>query len=612
MNDKKRILKILVGLVIYIFGIVVEIPNNSFMLAIFIISYIIVGGDVVLRAIRNILKGNVLDENFLMSIATIGAFAIGEYPEAVAVMLFYQVGEFFQDYAVGKSRKSIKKLLEIKPEFANLKVGDNIEVVEPSAVEFGSIVVIKPFEKIPLDGIVIEGASSINTSNLTGESLPVDVFKDSEVLSGCVNLNGLLTVRTTKSFQESTVSKILDLVENATSKKSNSEKFISKFARIYTPVVVILAVLLAIIPPLVLGQDFSIWVYRALTFLVISCPCALVISIPLGFFGGIGASSKHGILVKGSNYLEALSATEKVVFDKTGTLTKGSFAVEEITPVGMTDEELLEIASYAENFSSHPIAESIKKRYNKDIDLNLLCEAEEEAGYGIKVKYKGEELLAGNGKLMKKYNIAFEVPKAIGTVVYFAYKGKYIGSILINDELKEDSKTAILKLRECGIKDISILTGDNKDVAQKVARELKVDNIYSELLPQGKLTILESFFENLSPKRKVVYIGDGINDAPVLARADIGVAMGGMGSDVAIETADVVIMTDEPSKVAKAIDISKRTLVIVKQNIWFALVIKLAVLILGAGGLFSMWEAVFADVGVAVLCILNSMRIMRE
>ncbi|MFV0519489.1 MAG: heavy metal translocating P-type ATPase [Lachnospirales bacterium] len=611
MVDKKRIIKILIGLIVYILGIFIVFPKNEITLLIFIISYIIVGGDVVVDAIKNVVKGNMLDENFLMSIATIGAFAIGEYHEAVAVMLFFQVGELFQDYAVNKSRKSIKALLEIKPEFANLKIDNEIKKVDPSKVEVDSIIVVKPFEKIPLDGIIIEGTSSLNTSNLTGESLPVDVFKDSEVLSGCVNLSGVITIKTTKSFKDSTVSKILELVENASARKSNSEKFITKFARVYTPLVVGCSFLLAIIPTIFFAQDFSVWLYRALTFLVISCPCALVISIPLGFFGGIGASSKEGILIKGSNFLEALSSTEIVVFDKTGTLTKGIFVIQEIVPKNIEKEELLKLATYGEIFSSHPISEVIKKENKEEIDLTLLDQAEELPGYGTKVLYKNEVLLVGNSKLMDKFKIEYDNPKNVGTVVHIGYKNEYLGYILINDQIKDDSKMAIKNLKGKGIKDIYILTGDNKEVAKDVSEKLDVEKIYSELLPHDKLKILEDLFARKTKKGKIIYVGDGINDAPVLARADVGFAMGGVGSDVAVETADVVIMTDEPSKVAKAIEISKKTLKIVKQNIIFVLTIKILVLLLGAGGLFSMWEAVFADVGVALLCILNSMKVMK-
>ncbi|HCX02972.1 MAG TPA: cadmium-translocating P-type ATPase [Clostridiales bacterium] len=605
----KRLWRIIIGVAVLVAATIINFNNEWLQIALFIISYIIVGGDVVKRAVKNIFKGQVFDENFLMSIATIGAFFIGEYPEGVAVMLFYQVGELFQSYAVGKSRKSIASLMDIRPDYANVKKGDELVKVDPDEVQIGDIIVIKAGEKIPLDGKVIEGSSMIDTSALTGESVPREVEVGSDILSGCININGVITAEVTKEFGESTVSKILDLVENASSKKSNSEQFITKFARYYTPVVVIIAVFLAIIPPLVIdGATFSDWIYRALAFLVVSCPCALVISIPLSFFGGIGGASKKGILVKGSNYLEALAETEIVVFDKTGTLTKGVFNVQEIHPEGVSKEELLELTAYVESYSNHPISLSLKRAYSKEIDNGRISDVEEISGHGVIATVDGKKVMAGNIKLMKMMDIPYFKGELIGTAVHVAVNNKYIGYILIADEVKEDSAQAIKELKAANIKQTVMLTGDNKSVGSKVAKELGLDKVYAELLPADKVEKLEELFSQKSKKGKLAFVGDGINDAPVLARADIGIAMGGLGSDAAIEAADIVIMTDEPSKIATAMKISKKTLKIAHQNIVFAIGIKIIVLILSAFGITTMWAAIFADVGVTIIAVLNAFR----
>ena len=605
----KRLWRIIIGAALLATAVLLNLNNEWLQIALFIISYIIVGGDVVKRAVKNIFKGQVFDENFLMSIATIGAFFIGEYPEGVAVMLFYQVGELFQSYAVGKSRKSIASLMDIRPDYANVKKGDELVKVDPDEVQIGDIIVIKAGEKIPLDGKVIEGSSMIDTSALTGESVPREVEVGSDILSGCININGVITAEVTKEFGESTVSKILDLVENASSKKSNSEQFITKFARYYTPVVVIIAVFLAIIPPLVIdGATFSDWIYRALAFLVVSCPCALVISIPLSFFGGIGGASKKGILVKGSNYLEALAQTEIVVFDKTGTLTKGVFNVQEIHPEGVSKEELLELTAYVESYSNHPISLSLKRAYGKEIDNGRISDVEEISGHGVIATVDGKKVMAGNIKLMKMMDIPYFKGELIGTAVHVAVNNKYIGYILIADEVKEDSAQAIKELKAANIKQTVMLTGDNKSVGSKVAKELGLDKVYAELLPADKVEKLEELFSQKSTKGKLAFVGDGINDAPVLARADIGIAMGGLGSDAAIEAADIVIMTDEPSKIATAMKISKKTLKIANQNIVFAIGIKIIVLILSAFGIATMWAAIFADVGVTIIAVLNAFR----
>lgn len=605
----KRLWRIIIGAAVLATAVLLSLNNEWLQIALFIISYIIVGGDVVKRAVKKIFKGQVFDENFLLSIATIGAFFIGKYPESVAVMLFYQVGELFQSYAVGKSRKSIASLMDIRPDYANVKKGDELVKVDPDEVQIGDIIVIKAGEKIPLDGKVIEGSSMIDTSALTGESVPREVEVGSDILSGCININGVITAEVTKEFGESTVSKILDLVENASSKKSNSEQFITKFARYYTPVVVIIAVFLAIIPPLVIdGATFSDWIYRALAFLVVSCPCALVISIPLSFFGGIGGASKKGVLVKGSNYLEALAETEIVVFDKTGTLTKGVFNVQEIHPEGVSKEELLELTAHAESYSNHPISLSLKRAYSKEIDNGRISDVEEISGHGVIATVDGKKVMAGNIKLMKMMDIPYFKGELIGTIVHVAVNNKYIGYIVIADEVKEDSAQAIKELKAANIKQTVMLTGDNKSIGSKVAKELGLDKVYAELLPADKVEKLEELFSQKSKKGKLAFVGDGINDAPVLARADIGIAMGGLGSDAAIEAADVVIMTDEPSKIATTMKISKKTLKIAHQNIVFAIGIKIIVLILSAFGITTMWAAIFADVGVTIIAVLNAFR----
>ena len=606
---KKRIWRIGIGAVVFAAALIINLDIEWLQAALFVISYIIVGGDVVKKAVKNIFRGKVFDESFLMSIATIGAFLIGEYPEGVAVMLFYQVGELFQSYAVDKSRKSIATLMDIRPDYANLKKGDELVKVDPDEVKIGDIIVIKAGEKVPLDGKVIDGNSMLDTSTLTGESVPREVEVGSDILSGCININGVITAEVTKEFGESTVSKILDLVENASSKKSNSEQFITKFARYYTPVVVIIAVFLAIIPPLVIdGATFSDWIYRALAFLVVSCPCALVISIPLSFFGGIGGASKKGILVKGSNYLEALAQTEIVVFDKTGTLTKGVFNVQEIHPEGVSKEELLELTAYVESYSNHPISLSLKRAYGKEIDNGRISDVEEISGHGVIATVDGKKVMAGNIKLMKMMDIPYFKGELIGTAVHVAVNNKYIGYIVIADEVKEDSAQAIKELKAANIKQTVMLTGDNKSVGSKVAKELGLDKVYAELLPADKVEKLEELFSQKSTKGKLAFVGDGINDAPVLARADIGIAMGGLGSDAAIEAADIVIMTDEPSKIATAMKISKKTLKIANQNIVFAIGIKIIVLILSAFGIATMWAAIFADVGVTIIAVLNAFR----
>lgn len=575
---------------------------------VFLIAYLIVGWDIVWKAIRNITKGQIFDENFLMTIATVGAFCLMEYPEAVAVMLFYQVGELFQSYAVSRSRRSIADLMDIRPDYANVLQNGALIQVDPEEVQIDDIIVIKPGERIPLDGIVENGYSSLDTSALTGESVPRDVTVGENVISGCINQTGKLTVRVTKEFGQSTVSKILELVENASDKKSKSENFITRFARYYTPFVVLAAVVLSIVPPLITGQSFLIWIERALTFLVISCPCALVISVPLSFFGGIGGASKSGVLIKGSNYLEMLADTEVVVFDKTGTLTKGNFEVSEIKAFNMNKNELLRLAAFAEDYSNHPIALSIKKAYKGVVDSSKIKEIEEIPGHGVKCNIEGKTVLAGNSRLMKQMNISFQDNAPSGTVVHLSVNDIYAGYICIEDEIKPDSPKAIADLKAAGIKKTIMLTGDSNAVGRKVAAKLNLDQVYTELLPGDKVDQLEKLMHQRSEKGKLAFVGDGINDAPVLARADIGIAMGGLGSDAAIEAADIVIMTDEPSKIATAIKISKKTLRIVRQNIVFALAVKGIVLVLGALGFASMWSAVFADVGVSIIAILNAIR----
>ena len=608
---KKEVIKVVIALILFLISLIIPFENAWINIGIYIISYLIVGLDVLIEAIKNIFKGEVFDENFLMTIATIGAFAIGEYPEAVAVMLFYQIGEMFQSYAVDKSRKSIASLMDIRPDFANIKKNGSIEKVSPDKISIGDIIIVKPGEKVPLDGTIVDGNSMLDTSALTGESVPREVNIGDEVLSGSINQNGLIEIKVTKNFGESTVSKILDLVENASSKKSKSENFISKFAKYYTPIVVVIAVLLAIIPPIIFKEtEFIQWLYRALTFLVVSCPCALVISIPLGFFGGIGGASKLGVLVKGSNYLEALSKTEVVVFDKTGTLTEGVFEVQKVNSVDITKEDLIKCAAYAESFSNHPIANSLKKAYGKDIDNKKISETHELSGLGVNAVVDGKEVFVGNEKLMQEKNIEYIKCNEIGTILYVAINNQFKGTIIISDKIKADAKKAIEKLKKNNVKKIVMLTGDKKAVGESVAKELGLDEVYTELLPNNKVEKVEELMKSKSKKGKLAFVGDGINDAPVLAISDIGIAMGGLGSDAAIEAADVVLMTDEPSKVVDAIKISKKTLKIVKQNIIFAIVVKILVLILSAIGLSNMWQAVFADVGVSVLAILNALRVL--
>ena len=610
MKEKK--IKIIIALVLFFIALILNFSNELINNAIYIISYIIVGLEIVKKAIRNIIRGKVFDENFLMTVATIGAFFIGEFPEAVAVMLFYQIGELFQSYAVDKSRKSIASLMDIRPDFANVERDGKIVKINPEEVKIGETIIIKPGEKIPLDGYIIDGKSSLDTKALTGETIPKDVEKGEEVLSGSINLNGVLKVEVKKEFGESTVSKILDLVENASSKKSKSENFITKFAKYYTPIVVIIAVFLAVFPPLLIeGASFSDWIYRALSFLVVSCPCALVISIPLSFFGGIGGASKMGILIKGSNYLEQLSNLETVVFDKTGTLTKGTFEVQKIEEVGISKEELLKITAYAESFSNHPISLSVKTAYGKDIDEKQIEETQELSGLGVEAKINNKYVLVGNEKLMKEKNIEYVKSNDIGTVLYIAIDGKFKGYIVIADKIKEDAKKTIKDLRKNNIKQIIMLTGDRNIVGQDVGKKLGLDKVYTELLPTGKVEKVEELLKEKSKKRKLAFVGDGINDAPVLAISDIGIAMGGIGSDSTIEAADIVLMTDELEKIVEAINLSKRTMKIVKQNIIFAIFVKILVLILSACGISTMWEAVFADVGVSIIAIINALRVLK-
>lgn len=609
---KKKRNKIIIALILFLVAIIINFNNELINDLMFVISYIIVGYEILKKAIRNIKRGKVFDENFLMAVATIGAFAIKEFPEATAVMLFYQIGELFQSYAVDKSRKSISTLMDIRPDFANVERNGEIQKVNPEDVKLKETIIVKPGEKIPLDGIVVEGKTTLDTKALTGESLPKEVVEGEEVLSGTINLNGVVKIEVTKEYGESTVSKILDLVENASSKKSKSENFITKFAKYYTPIVVIIALILAILPPLIIKDaSFSDWIYRALSFLVVSCPCALVISIPLSFFGGIGGASKIGILIKGSNYLEQLSNTEIIVFDKTGTLTEGVFEVQKVEAIGITEEELLKTTAYAENYSNHPISISIKKAYNKQIDEKQIIKTEELSGLGIKAKIGEQDVLVGNEKLMREKQIEFTKCNDIGTILYVAIDGKYAGYILIADKIKEDSAKAIKDLKKNNIKHTVMLTGDRKSVGENVAQKLGLDRVYTELLPDGKVEKVEKLLKEKSPKGKLAFVGDGINDAPVLALADIGIAMGGLGSDAAIEAADIVIMTDEPSKIVNAIHLSKRTMRIVKENIVFAIFIKVLVLVLSAVGLSTMWEAVFADVGVSIIAIINALRVLK-
>lgn len=610
-GSKKELIKLIAGAALFSIALIFQF-QTAVEFALFFISYLIVGGEVLLKAVKNIFRGQIFDENFLMTVATIGAFAIQEFPEGVAVMLFYQIGEYVQGIAVNRSRKSITALMDIRPDYANLKIGNDTKRVDPEEVAVGDLILVKPGERVPLDGKVVEGRSMVDTSALTGESVPREVETGHEVLSGFINKNGVLTIEVSKEFGDSTVTKILDLVQNASNRKAPTENFITKFARYYTPAVVIIAAALAVIPPLVIeGATFSEWLYRALVFLVISCPCALVISIPLGFFGGIGGASKRGVLVKGSNYLEALNNVDIVVFDKTGTLTKGVFKVTQIEAKNdFQNDELLEFAAYAESYSTHPIAVSILKEYGKEIDQDQISGYNEIAGQGIQVNVKGREILAGNRKLMEAEGISAELIDAAGTVVYLAVDRKFAGHILISDEIKEDAKEAIAGLKQLGIKKTVMLTGDSRSIAEKVSRQLGLDEFYAELLPNQKVEEIEKLDQFKSKKGKLLFVGDGINDAPVLARADVGIAMGALGSDAAIEAADVVIMTDEPSKIVSGIKMAKRTRTIVWQNIIFAMVVKLIVLGLGAGGVATIWEAVFADVGVALIAVLNAARVL--
>lgn len=609
-KQKRLLFRIIVAAVLFAAGSLLPLGPTVEM-GIFLVCYAVIGWDIVWKAVTNILHGQVFDENFLMTIATIGALILGEHSEGVAVMLFYQVGEWFQSYAVSKSRKSIASLMDIRPDYANVERNGKLEQVDPDEVNIGDTIVVKPGERVPLDGKIIKGTSALDTSALTGESMPRDVEPGMEVISGCINQTGILTIQTTKKYGESTVAKILDLVENASDKKGKTENFISRFARYYTPIVVFAAIALAILPPLVTGQPFSVWIYRALTFLVISCPCALVISIPLSFFGGIGGASKIGVLVKGSNYLESLAHTEVVVFDKTGTLTKGSFAVSQIKAIDMKEEQLLELAAYAEDYSNHPISQSIQKAYGKKIDNSRISDVQEIAGHGVRAVIDGKTVLAGNAKLMNRENIAYTPSDAIGTVIYLACNGKYAGYIVIEDEVKAAAPAAIRALKEVGVRKTVMLTGDADAVGKKVAQKLGLDQAYTELLPADKVDRVEAMLKQTSEKGKLVFVGDGINDAPVLARADVGIAMGGLGSDAAIEAADVVLMTDEPSKISAVVRIARKTIRIANENIVFALGVKLLVLILGATGYANMWAAVFADVGVSVIAILNAIRAMR-
>lgn len=606
-KEKKRLLRIIIASVGFVVTFFLKLDGFAEFLMYFI-PYLIVGGDILWKAARNITRGQVFDENFLMSVATLGAFSLGVYLEGIAVMLFFQVGELFQSYAVSKSRKSISELMDIRPDYANVIRNGELLQVDPEEVQINEIVVVKPGERIPLDGIVTEGFSAIDTSALTGESVPREVQAGEDVISGCINQTGKLTIQVSKEYGQSTVAKILELVENSSDNKSKSENFITKFSRYYTPFVVFAALFLAILPPLIMGQPFGMWIERALIFLVISCPCALVISVPLSFFGGVGGASKSGVLVKGSNFLEDLANTEMVVFDKTGTLTKGNFMISEINSIKMSDQKLLELAAYAEDYSNHPIAQSIQQAYGRKIDSSRIKDIEEIAGHGVKSVIDDKVVLAGNAKLMTREGISYKNKKLVGTVVHLAVNNEYMGYILIEDEIKQDATYAISALKSAGIKQTVMLTGDADAIGKKVAATLKLDKAYTELLPADKVEHMEELMKQKNEKGKLAFVGDGINDAPVLARADIGIAMGGLGSDAAIEAADVVIMTDEPSKIATVMKISKKTLRIAKQNIIFALSVKGIVLVMGALGMASMWGAVFADVGVSVIAILNAIR----
>ena len=613
-KQKKALIRIIISVALV--GLISLLPVKGYLrFGMFMIPYLVIGYDILRKAGKGIMNRQVFDENFLMAVATIGAIALGDYTEGVAVMIFYQIGELFQSYAVGKSRRNISELMDIRPDYANIRTeSGELEQVDPDEVEIGSIIVVQPGEKVPIDGIIVEGKSSLNTSALTGESLPRDVAAGDEIISGCINMTGVLEIKTTREFGESTVSKILDMVENASSRKSRSENFISKFAHYYTPIVCYLAAALAILPPLVsilflsIAPNWGEWIFRALTFLVISCPCALVISIPLSFFAGIGGASRSGVLVKGSNYLETLAQTSCVVFDKTGTLTQGVFAVTSVHPAGMTEAELLEYAALAESYSGHPISKSLQKAYGKSADQNRIGEVEEISGNGVKAAVDGKEVAVGNDKLMKKLGVSYEESNEIGTVVHVAIDGKYAGNILISDQPKPTSAEAIKSLKKAGVRKTVMLTGDRRNVAEHVAKELGLTEYYAELLPADKVTGVEKLLAEQGSHDKLAFVGDGINDAPVLSRADIGIAMGAMGSDAAIEAADIVLMDDDPMKIVKAIKIARKCIRIVYENIYFAIGIKVICLILGALGIANMWAAIFADVGVMVIAVLNAIR----
>lgn len=612
-KQKKMLTRIIIASILFIGLKLVHLPEMVNVI-LSLATYFLIGYDILTKAVKGILKKQVFDENFLMAVATVGAIALGDYSEGTAVMLFYQIGEWFQSYAVGKSRKNISDLMDIRPDYANIE-NENGELVQvdPDEVEIGTIIIVKPGEKIPIDGIVVEGNSTLNTSALTGESLPKDASINDEVISGCINLTGLLKIKTTREFGESTVSKILDMVENASSKKSRSENFISRFAHYYTPAVVYSALALAILPPIVsllmgIDSNWSEWIYRALTFLVISCPCALVISIPLSFFAGIGGASNAGVLVKGSNYLEALASTKYVVFDKTGTMTQGVFEVSGIHHASVAEDKILELASMAESYSTHPISKSLLQAYGKPVDKERIKNVEEISGHGVIAQIDDKEVLVGNDKLMKKYGIEYKPCHDVGTIVHIAIDQEYVGHILISDKIKPHAKEAIARLKEVGVKETIMLTGDVRTVANKVASDLNIDKVYSELLPQDKVNKVEELLEKKQEKEKLAFVGDGINDAPVLSRADVGIAMGALGSDAAIEAADIVLMDDDPLKIAKAIKIAKKCLRIVYENIYFAIGVKIICLILSAFGIGNMWLAIFADVGVMVIAVLNAIR----
>ena len=609
-NENIVLARVILAIVLFSLAMIFT-SAPTFKISLLGISYLIAGYDIIFKALKNIIKGQVFDENFLMGIATLGAIGIKEYPEAVMVMVLYQIGEYLQDKAVEKSQNSITELMDIRPDYANIKKDGDLIKISPYEVKIGDTIIVKTGEKIPLDGIIIDGSATLDTSALTGESRPREVKIGDEAISGCINTNGLLKIRVIKEYGQSTVSKILDLVENASSKKTKTENFITKFAKIYTPVVVLAALFLAILPPLIFGSNFSVWINRALTFLVISCPCALVISVPLGFFAGIGGASKCGILVKGSSYLELLSKPETIVFDKTGTLTQGCFKVVKIVQQeDTTKEELLELTAYAESYSNHPIALSIKKAYDKNIDKNRISEISEIAGNGVRAEINGCSILVGNENLLKNHNISYQKANETGTIVYTAKNSKFLGYIVISDKLKEDAQKAIMELKKLKLQTV-MLTGDTEDSGLTVAKELNIDKAYTQLLPIDKVDKIEDIIEQKTKNKSVIFVGDGINDAPVLTRADVGIAMGGLGSDAAIEAADVVIMDDKPTKVATAIKIAKQTLTIVKENIAFALGIKVLFLILGAFGFVTMWGAVFADVGVTLIAVLNSLRALK-